>query len=157
MKIKGIVQEDFCNYKHPSMLINFPRCSFKCEKEAGKALCQNSALVNSPDIETNVNSLVDKYLSNQITYAIVCAGLEPFDSYEDLKELISAIRRKCLDDIIIYTGYNKSEILRYIAELQQFPNIIVKYGRYIPNQKSHFDKLLGIYLASDNQYAEKIS
>lgn len=80
-----------------------------------------------------MNSLVDKYLSNQITYAIVCAGLEPFDSYEDLKELISAIRRKCLDDIIIYTGYNKSEILRYIAELQQFPNIIVKYGRYIPN------------------------
>ena len=111
MKIKGIVQEDFCNYSQPSMLINFPRCSFKCEKELGKALCQNSALVNSPDIEIKSETLVEKYLNNRITSAIVCAGLEPFDSYEDLKELISAIRSKCLDNIVIYTGYNKAEIL----------------------------------------------
>ena len=157
MKIKGIVQEDFCNYNQPSMLINFPRCSFKCEKELGKALCQNSALVNSPDIEIKSETLVEKYLNNRITSAIVCAGLEPFDSYEDLKELISVIRSKCLDNIVIYTGYNKAEILSQIAELQHFPNIIIKYGRYIPDQKSHFDSILGIYLASDNQYAEKIS
>lgn len=157
MKIKGIVQEDFCNYNQPSMLINFPRCSFKCEKELGKALCQNSALANSPDIEITSETLVEKYLNNRITSALVCAGLEPFDSYEDLKELLSAIRSKCLDNVVIYTGYNKSEILNQIAELQHFPNIIIKYGRYIPDQKSHFDSILGIYLASDNQYAEKIS
>ena len=35
--------------------------------------------------------------------------------------------------------------------------IIIKYGRFIPNQQKHYDEILGVYLASDNQYAEKIS
>lgn len=29
--------------------------------------------------------------------------------------------------------------------------------RYIPNQEKHYDEVLGIYLASDNQYAEKLN
>jgi hypothetical protein len=45
----------------------------------------------------------------------------------------------------------------YFARLQQIPNIIIKYGRYIPNQASHYDNVLGVYLASNNQFAEKIS
>jgi hypothetical protein len=32
----------------------------------------------------------------------------------------------------------------------------MKYGRYIPNNKGRFDKVLGVQLASDNQYAERI-
>lgn len=61
------------------------------------------------------------------------------------------------DDIVIYTGYYKEEIEEYIDELKMFPNLIVKFGRYIPNHEKHFDEVLGIYLASDNQYAERIS
>ena len=37
-----------------------------------------------------------------------------------------------------------------------FTNIIIKFGRYIPNQKPHYDEVLGVNLASDNQYAERI-
>ena len=44
-----------------------------------------------------------------------------------------------------------------INNLKQFPNIIIKFGRFIPNQQSHYDEVLGINLASDNQYAKKIS
>jgi len=36
-------------------------------------------------------------------------------------------------------------------------NIIIKYGRFIPDKEKHYDEVLGIYLASDNQYAERIS
>ena len=39
MLIKGIIDEDFLNYKKPSMVIAFPHCSFKCEKELGKKVC----------------------------------------------------------------------------------------------------------------------
>ena len=33
MIIKQLIDEDFVNYKVPSMFIAFPRCTFKCEKE----------------------------------------------------------------------------------------------------------------------------
>ena len=38
-----------------------------------------------------------------------------------------------------------------------FNNIIVKFGRFIPNQESHYDEILEVNLASPNQYARKIS
>ena len=63
----------------------------------------------------------------------------------------------CDDDIVIYTGYNKEEIVDKITQLADFKNIIIKFGRYVPNRPSRYDEILGITLVSDNQYAEKIS
>ena len=158
MKILGIIDEDFINYKKPSMVIEFPYCSFKCDKECGKPVCQNSALANEPVIEIDAKKIVERYLQNPITEAIVFQGLEPFDSCEDMYDLIIEIRRRTDDDIVIYTGYSYREIYRYTDKLGHiFPNIIIKYGRYIPDVEPHYDPVLGVNLASDNQYAEKIS
>ena len=74
-----------------------------------------------------------------------------------MKEFVQKLREYSNDDIVIYTGYNKDEVIEYVKELSIYPNIIVKFGRYIPNQEKHFDDVLGVYLASDNQYAERIS
>jgi hypothetical protein len=153
MKIKGLISEDLVNYKKPSMTIIFPYCTFKC----GEGYCQNSELAKAPIIEMNINNLVDRYINNPITEAVVMQGLEPFDSWNDLKSFIHELREYCNDDIVIYTGYNKNEIIEKINELSKYTNIIVKFGRYIPNQEKHFDDLLGVYLASNNQYAEKVS
>ena len=153
MKIKGLISEDLVNYKKPSMTIIFPYCTFKC----GEGYCQNSELAKAPIIEMNVNNLVDIYINNPITEAVVMQGLEPFDSWNDLKSFIHELREYCNDDIVIYTGYDKNEIIEKINELSKYTNIIVKFGRYIPNQEKHFDDLLEVYLASNNQYAEKIS
>ena len=38
--------------------------------------------------------------------------------------------------------------------LQRY-GIIVKFGRFRPNQEKHFDEVLGIYLASNNQYGKE--
>lgn len=161
MKIKGIITEDLINYKKPSMVIEFPICkNFKCDQECGQQVCQNSALATAANIEISIEDVVKMYINNDITQAIVCQGLEPFDSWEDLWKLIVEFRYFTLDDIIIYTGYTEKEVynMRYIiSNLKQFPNIIIKYGRYIPNQQSHYDEILRINLASDNQYAKKIS
>lgn len=54
-------------------------------------------------------------------------------------------------------GYDRNEIEEHIMILKKYKNIIVKFGRYIPNQKKHFDPVLGVELASDNQHAEKLS
>lgn len=157
MIVKDIKYEDFINYKKPSMFIIFPYCSFKCEKECGMEICQNSSLVMSKNIRLNIDTVVSKYINNSITQAIVCGGLEPFDSWVDLQDLIISLRQRTNDDMVIYTGYNKEEITNEIDWLKQYANIIVKFGRYIPNQSSHFDSVLGVNLASSNQYAERIS
>ena len=158
MIIKGIIDEDFINYKEPSMVIEFPYCSFKCDKECGQQVCQNSSLVKAENIDINPIQLVHRYLTNPITKAIVCQGLEPFDSFEDLLEIIQELRHNYIndDDVVIYTGYTKEEVQTQINELSKFNNIIIKFGRFIPNQSSHFDETLGVQLASPNQYAERL-
>ena len=153
MKIKGLISEDLVNYKKPSMTIIFPYCTFKC----GEGYCQNSELAKAPIIEMNVNNLVDRYINNPITEAVVMQGLEPFDSWNDLIEFVKQLRESTDDDIVIYTGYYKEEIADKISLLSKYKNIIIKYGRYIPDQKKHYDEVLGVYLASENQYAERIS
>lgn len=136
------------------MFIIFPKCSFKCDKEANCEICQNSHLAKEPIINYSVNKIVERYKTNPITKAVVCGGLEPFDTLDDLTNLISTIRRASDDDIVIYTGYKEEEIFPVVENLiSKYKNIIIKYGRYIPNQESKYDKILGITLASNNQYA----
>ena len=154
MKIKGLISEDFVNYKKPAMTIMFPHCNgFKC----GAEYCQNSPLSKAEDIEMDISNIVIRYLNNPITESVVMQGLEPFDSWNDLIKLVDCLRRSTNDDIVIYTGYYKEEITDRIALLSKYKNIIIKYGRYIPCQEKHYDKILGVYLASENQYAERIS
>ena len=157
MKIKGIIFEDFINYKKPSMVIEFPYCNFKCDKECGQKVCQNSDLVNSPNEDISIIRIVKIYMENNITNAIVFQGLEPFDSKHDLYQLIKVFREYTKDDIVIYTGYTEEELDYEIQVLKRlFKNIIIKFGRFIPNQPSYYDETLGVFLASSNQYAKKI-
>lgn len=153
MKLKGIIFEDCINYKKISMILEFPYCAFKC----GKEYCQNSSLAQSPNIDVSIPSIIKRYLDNPITSAVTCQGLEPFDSYNDLLSFVKQFRQQCSDDIVIYTGYYKDEISDKIVELQQYPNIIIKFGRFLPNQTKHHDDILDVDLISNNQYAERIS
>ena len=157
MVIKGVTAEDFSNYKKPSMFIAFPRCDFKCDRECGVQVCQNGALAKTPDIDIDVGIIAKKYLDNPITKAVVAGGLEPMDSWSDLLLFIEKFREKSQDDIVIYTGYYKEEIADKINILKQYPNIVIKFGRFIPGQEKHYDEVLGVELASLNQYAERIS
>ena len=155
MTLKGVIFEDFVNYKKPSMVLQFPKCSFKC----GESVCQNSTLALSPNIECDAMKLAKQYVDNPITEAVVMQGLEPIDSIGDVVEFISDLRDdlRCDDDVVIYTGYEEEEISSELFILSSFKNIIVKFGRYIPNETERYDSLLGIRLASGNQYARKIS
>lgn len=157
MWIKGVVMEDFSNYKLPSMFIIFPFCDWKCDKECGERVCQNGSLAKAPLKHIDVDLLIEKYLNNPISKAVVCGGLEPFDSWSDLLLFIEKFRLKSQDDIVIYTGYYKEEIADKIDILKRYPNIVVKFGRFIPNQEKHYDEVLGVELASPNQHAEAIS
>ena len=156
MKIKGIEIEDFVNYKYPSMFIAIGDCDWKCCIEGGfdTSVCHNSPLAHAKEIDVDIEFIYDNYIDNPITEAIVIGGLEPFTQFEDIFNLIKYFRENhCDDKFIIYTGYYPDEIKEEINLLKQFDNIIIKFGRYIPNRTEKFDKILGIKLASDNQYA----
>ena len=140
------------------MFLGFPSCTWKCERECGRTgLCQNAALAQSPSIEISAEAIIESYLANPLTRALVCGGLEPFDSWQELSEFVLEFRKKSADPIIIYTGYEPEEINYAIQYLKLFPNMIIKFGRFIPDQEAHYDEILGISLASPNQRAERIS
>lgn len=172
MKIKAIIDEDFVNYKVPVMYIAFPSCTFKCDIENGSQYCINCGLTKEPDIEISKEALIERYISNPITKGIVLAGLEPLDSFMDLFAFVDCFRRqyKLDDPIVIYTGYTEEELIngqfsnRELKSDEVYGNewkmltkygIIVKFGRFRPNEEKHYDEVLGVYLASNNQYAKE--
>lgn len=158
MKIKGLIDEDFVNYKLPSMFLITTTCDFKCCKELGNNICQNMDVVKQPTIGIDDNNLIKRYLENPITKAIVFGGLEPFEQFEEVYDFIHKLRFEynCFDPVVIYTGFYPDEKVDELIRLSKFDKIIVKFGRFIPDQKPHFDQVLGIELASNNQWAEEL-
>ena len=157
MKIKGLIDEDFVNYKKPSMFISTYTCSFKCCEECGQAVCQNLPLVSQPTVEVDNAELAQRYVNNNITKAVVLGGLEVLDDVKDVFEFIRVFRRYSDDDIVIYTGYTEEEVKPCINRLKAITsNIIIKFGRFVPNQRPHYDEVLGVNLASDNQKGVRI-
>jgi len=158
VKLVNLIQEDFTNYKKPSLFLGFPYCTGKCNLY--KIVCQNEELRNAMQVEISIQEIINLYTKNNITKAIVCGGLEPLDSFNDLLEFIKEFRKISEDDIVIYTGYYKEETpsLLLIEKLKEnnIQNIIIKFGRYVEGDNRHFDPVLGVELASNNQYAEKV-
>lgn len=159
MKLKGIIDYDCTNYKEPVLTLEFPFCDFKCDKLNGCQICQNNSLVKEPTIEISLKTIWELYKQNPLTKGFCLQGLEPLDSIDDVLNFIKYIRGNnfCNDPIIIYTGYNKEEVTKFIYQITDFDNIIIKWGRFIKGQNLHYDRILGVNLASDNQYAEKIT
>ena len=158
MKLKGIVQEDFSNYKEPSMFLSTCYCDWKCCLEQGfdTSVCQNYGLNNACIQEIDDNAIIKAYMNNPITKAIVFGGLEPYQQLTEIIEFIEKFRKVSNDYVIIYTGFNEEEHQgkELVKKLVPLKNIIIKFGRYIPNQHPHLDSVLGVGLASDNQYAK---
>lgn len=172
MLIKNLIDEDFVNYKKPSLFIGCGECDFKCDKECGKAVCQNSALAKAPSVNVYEGEIIDRFFNNPITDAFVFGGLEPFYSEDSVNGLIHLLLeiiaqhgfRHCTEpiDVVIYTGFYPFEIYDYLREIQKNIrtvyngkgiNVIIKFGRFIPDSTPRFDELLGVELASDNQFA----
>lgn len=157
MKLKGIIDCDFTNYKEPVLTLEFPYCDFKCDKLNGCKICQNNSLIYEPTYAIPFEKIWDLYQQNPLTKGFCCQGLEPLDSFCALLDFVQFIRNKTNDVIIIYTGYDKFEQPLFLKAIKQYTNIIVKWGRFILGDEPHYDEILGINLASNNQYAEKLT
>ena len=160
IRIKEIVDENFQDYKKPSMFISAISCDFKCLKELNMniEICQNMKACSLPNKCMKIEDVYKRYIVNPLTQSIIIGGLEPMLQFKEIFNLIDYFRKsECLDDFVIYTGYYPAELKEEIKLLKKFNNIIIKYGRFIPNSKLKFDRILGVNLSSENQYAEKVS
>lgn len=155
IRLKGLIEEDFVNYKVPVMFLATSYCDFKCEKEDknGDTFCQNSLLAAAEIITVPIYRLIEKYLSNPISKGVCFGGMEPFLQFKEVFSFIQKFREKSNDPIIIYTGYYFEEIKDKVEKIIPYNNIIIKYGRYKCNNPGRYDEILGIHLSSDNQYA----
>jgi pyruvate-formate lyase-activating enzyme len=144
-----------------SMFIGSISCSGKCCAESGlpPETCQNHEWHSAPVLDMPNRSIIERYLSNPLTSAIVFGGLEPFEQADELIDFIRTFRDEYGrgDPVVIYTGYYPEEVDDHLFTLTQWDNIIVKFGRYKPNRKPRYDDLLGVWLASDNQFASTLS
>lgn len=158
MRIINIKDNIFTDYKKTSMLISMPICCGKCYKEANKdkSMCHNEHLDNLKTLEVSNKYIIDRYVKNPLSKAIIFGGKEPFDSFEDVISFIEEFRNNYNDEIIIYSGYYKNEVKEKILKLKSFDNIIIKFGRYKPNETPVHSDVLGIKLSSSNQYARRI-
>lgn len=165
MRIKGLIDEDFVNYRKPSMFIVMPSCTFKCDKEAGCKVCQNSDLAAAPIIDMEDKEIINRFFNNPISEAFCFGGLEPFDSWNELQDFFIELEKYleehplCIaPDIVIYTGYNKIEIIGNLFDLKKYYDLpfIIKFGRFIPNMENAYDSVLGVTLSSYNQYAARL-
>ena len=121
------------------------------------SVCQNDTLHSASIIDIDPEELIKRYDESELSKAVVFGGLEPMDSFDDLCKFIYWFRNKHKDDkIVIYTGYREDELTYKLSVLKAYGNIIVKFGRYVPNKPSRYDGVLGVTLASDNQYAKVI-
>lgn len=141
------------------MFLGTTSCDWKCCKESNIpcSICQNYPWSNNPVKEFNNEDIINMYLKDGLEESIVFGGLEPILQFQEVISFIDEFRKVSEDDIVIYTGYYKEEIEKEIEGLKKYKNIIIKFGRYIPNRNNRYDEILGVTLASDNQYAEKIS
>lgn len=119
--------------------------------------------MHESDLECTADAIITLYMNDPLSEAVVCGGLEPLDSLDELIPFIMEFRYYSPDPIVIYTGYTEKEVeeMEYLGSkllklLSHYENIIIKFGRYVPNQEKHFDEILGVELASPNQYAKVI-
>lgn len=160
MEVLRLVDERLSDYRLPTLMIAVLSCDWKCAREAGfsASLCQNHNLEGTEPLVISPQEIFEVYSHNPITQGILFGGLEPFLQFDEMMDVIRYFRANgCNDPIIIYTGYTEEELADEIDYLSQWSSIIVKFGRFIPNQAPHFDPVLGVSLVSDNQYAKVIS
>ena len=160
MRVKDILPEDFINYKLPSMFISTCFCDYKCCTELGLdiGVCQNAPLAQADIKDIDNQVIYRQFVTNPITKAVVIGGLEPMIQINEVEELIKLFRENGENcPFVIYTGYYPNEIPKPLETLKHYQNIIIKFGRFIPNDQSRYDEVLGVTLASSNQYAEVIS
>lgn len=159
--------DNITDYKKTSLFLVFPYCSGKCGEE-----CQNKHLRKLSAKEIYNDNIIQLYKNLSTHEAVVCGGLEPWDSFDELLTLVTDFAKATKDkkvDFVIYTGYDvlteKKEEFQKLCnvweeniDLSSISELIIKQGRYdISKKEPWFSYTLGVELATSNQSVIEIN
>lgn len=161
MLLLDVKTDDVTDYKETSIYIAFPYCTGKCGDE-----CQNRHLRGIyPSLNVTASDIYRLYSNLKTHKAVVMAGLEPLDSFNDVLDIVEEFFSRIKPvDIVIFTGYNYDEykeqfeekLIQIVkgAKRPEGKKLIVKIGRYdnVNYPGSWFCKTLGVNLATKNQF-----
>lgn len=152
------LEENYQDYKESSLKIVTSICDFKCCTEQGidVSVCANHSYANNIPNKVKNKSILAIYNNMRpFCSSIVFGGLEPLKQLVELYGTCKYLRDNGVeDDIVIYTGYYPHELNPHdMLLLISLKKVIIKFGRYIPNTTSRYDEVLGVVLASKNQFA----
>lgn len=149
MKLSQVIIEDYVQYKLPSLFLGTSQCFRNCPN------CQNKEL-REKSLDIPNSKIIEGYMINPLTKAIVLGGLDPMDTFDEVRCFYAEFRSLSNDPLVIYTGYAEHEIEDKINVLKSLGGkIVIKFGHYIEGHIPHWDEVLGVRLASDNQYAKE--
>ena len=133
-------------------------CSFKCCPEHPE-ICQNNPLCQQRVKHVFISKLVNQYVRQKLASSITIQGLEPLDNLIELLWFLWYLRKQTSDAVFVWTGYTEEEAEWFIKVIKDLnlDNIFIKFGRFVLNGEPRFDDVLGVVLASSNQYCKKIS
>lgn len=158
MRIRGRITEDFVNYKKPGLFIPCCYCDFKCchDNNCDHTMCQNSAIEKFPIDMVDDEIILETYRQSMVAEAVIFGGFEPFWQIDEIEDLLKLFRKNNIDaPFVVYTGYTEAEVAHLLGKLVPYGNVVIKYGRYRPDNSQHKDEVLGVTLISENQYAKE--
>lgn len=145
--------EVFQDYKDSAILFSAIDCDWKCCREYGQSICQNQKMHGQREVILPFSRVLET-ICNSYTDAVIFGGLEPMLQADELVQCIEYLRQQGMSrPIIIYTGYYPHEINTDTLIRLANCHVIMKFGRYDPSYEPKFDDILGITLASGNQFS----
>jgi len=159
MKIKNIKDEVFSDYNKISMLIAMPYCTTNCWEryELSPSICQNNHLDKMETLDIENKYIIERYLKNPISKAIVFGGRDSWDSLDEIIDFIKEFREVSQDDCVLYTGREFEVVEKDLYKFKGIENVYIKYGHYAPHLESIIDELTSVKLASSNQKFIKVN
>ena len=108
--------------------------------------------INNDEDDIGMCKLVLRKLIKDFTYERVLSVIPKQNKYLNslLERPLDTLLKKYPKEIV---DKAMEELKDEIPLLHQFDNIIIKFGRFIPNTPHIFDAILGVELASNNQHA----
>lgn len=106
-------------------------------------------------LEATPESIIKEVLEYKFSTGVIFGGFEWTEQIDDLYALLDCATNNGLS-IMLYTHYDKSELVELYPRLYTYHGLYIKYGEYRRDFHQDGYTSCGVPLASTNQYIEQV-
>jgi len=149
IRYKSITHERVEDAPFVGALICAVSCPIGCKG------CFNQTLKGEPNKCSYIPDLLDQVQENPFNDGIILAGLEWSQQPRELVAILKEAKNRNLP-VIVYTGYNIDTFVKRVPRIEEFPDVLIKYGAYNEKQLVLDHVEHGVRLASANQHIQSV-